>query len=161
MKRFRIQKVSGGVLGVLLVVTLVVLCLFFFGGETPEDERLVADLSLAEPAYTDVLMGWMYVLFGLAGVVSLAGVLYKFVARCLVAPHSALRSLSGVVLLVGVLALSWFLGSDRPLDMPGYDGTENVAFWLKTADMFLYSIYILLGMAIALIAGFGIARRFR
>ena len=132
MKRYKIQKVSGAVLGVLLIATLGVLCLFFFG-----------------------------ILFRLAVVVSLSGVFYKFVARCIVSPRSALRSLLGVMLLVVVLAVSWCMGSDRPLNMPGYDGTENVPFWLKVSDMFLYAIYTLLGIALALIAGFGIARRFR
>ena len=65
------------------------------------------------------------------------------------------------MLLVVVLAVSWCMGSDRPLNMPGYDGTENVPFWLKVSDMFLYAIYTLLGIALALIAGFGIVRRFR
>ncbi len=161
MKRYKIQKVSGAVLGVLLIATLGVLCLFFLGSETPVEQRLVADLSKEEPAYTDVLMSWIYILFGLAVVVSLSGVFYKFVARCIVSPRSALRSLLGVMLLVVVLAVSWCMGSDRPLNMPGYDGTENVPFWLKVSDMFLYAIYTLLGIALALIAGFGIVRRFR
>lgn len=161
MKRWKIQRLSGGVLGVLLVVTLVVVALFFLGGETPEEQRLVPDLSQSEPAQTDALMGWMYVLFGLALAVTLGGVLYKFVARCLVSPRSALRSLSGVALVVVVLALSWCLGSDRPLDMPGYDGTENVPFWLKVADMFLYAIYMMLGLAVLLVVGSALARRFK
>lgn len=161
MRRWKIQRLSGGVLGVLLLMTLVVVALFFLGGEAPEEQRVVADVSLSEPAQTDVLMGWMYVLLGLAVGVSLVGVMYKFVARCLVSPRSALRSLLGVALVVGVLALSWCLGSDRPLDMPGYDGAENVPFWLKVADMFLYAIYILLGLVVALMAGVSLWKRFR
>lgn len=161
MRKLRIQRISGLVLGLLLAATAVVLCLFFLGGETPEGQRLLPELSQSEPAQTDALLVWMYVLFGLALLVTLGGVTYKFVARCILSPRSALRSLSGMALLAVVLGVSWCAGSDRPLDMPGYDGTENVAFWLKAADMFLYAIYILLGIAAALALGFGIARRFR
>lgn len=161
MGKLKIQKVSGAVLGLLLAATLGVAGLFFLGGETPEKERLVADLTLEEPLYTDALMVWAYILFGLALAVTLGGVLWKFAARCAVSPRSALRSLLGVALVAGVLALSWCLGSDRPLDMPGYDGQENTVFWLKVADMFLYAIYTMLGLATALILGFGIARRFK
>lgn len=161
MHRLKIQRISGIVLGVLLAVTVGVLCLFFLGGETPEEQRLVPELAQSEPAQTDSLLVWMYVLSGLALVVTLAGVIYKFVARCILSPRSALRSLLGMASLAVVLMVSWYVSSDRPLDMPGYDGTENVPFWLKVADMFLYAIYILLGIVVALLVGFGIARRFR
>lgn len=161
MKRFRIQHVSGIVLYVILGITAVVLILFFGGGEAPENQRLVADLSEEEPLYTDVLMYWMYALSCLAALLMLGTVGYKFACKCADSPREAIRSLLGVVLLACLLAVSWLAGSDRPLDMPGYDGGENIPFWLELADMFLYTIYVLLGLAVMLIAGFGIARRFR
>ena len=159
--RLRIQRLSGAVLWLLLGVTLLVSVGFFMGGETPEGQRVVADASLSEPRGTDGLMVWMYVLLGLTLLVSVTGVIVKFAARCVVAPRSALRSLMGVALVAVVLAVSWWAGSGSPLSMPGYDGGENVPFWLKVADMFLYTIYVLMGLAVALMAGFGIARRFR
>ena len=66
--KVRIQKVSGTVLYVMLAITLVILGMFFFGGETPLDQRLVADTAMEEPAQTDALIYWMYILFGIAGV---------------------------------------------------------------------------------------------
>ena len=150
--RLRIQRLSGAVLWLLLGVTLLVSVGFFMGGETPEGQRVVADVSLSEPRGTDGLMVWMYVLLGLTLLVSVTGVIVKF---------AALRSLMGVALVAVVLAVSWWAGSGSPLSMPGYDGGENVPFWLKVADMFLYTIYVLMGLAVALMVGFGIARRFR
>ena len=47
------------------------------------------------------------------------------------------------------------------MDIPGYDGQENSPFWLKLADMFLYTLYILLGLAVALIAGFSVMKKLR
>ena len=38
------------------------------------------------------------------------------------------------------------MGSEKALVIPGYDGAENVPFWLKITDMFLYSIYIMLAV---------------
>ena len=64
MRKFRIQNASGAVCYVLLGVTVLVLALFFMGGETPLEERLVADLTKDEPRYTDALLVWMYVLLG-------------------------------------------------------------------------------------------------
>ena len=159
--RLRIQKLSGAVLWLLLGVTLVVTAWFFIGGETPEGERVVVDASLSEPVGTDGLMLWMYLLLGLTLLVCVAGVVVKFVARCVRAPRSALRSMLGVALVAGVLVISWCAGSDRPLEMPGYDGGENVPFWLKMADMFLYTIYVLMGLALGLMAASSMIRKFR
>ena len=58
-------------------------------------------------------------------------------------PGTALKSLIGVIVLVAVVVIAWAMGSEEPLNIPGYDGTDNVPFWLKITDMFLYSIYIL------------------
>ena len=61
------------------------------------------------------------------------------------------KSLIGLILLVLVLVVSWAMGSEETLRIPGYDGTDNVPFWLKLTDMFLYSIYFLLGATIVAI----------
>ena len=76
-------------------------------------------------------------------------------------PKAALKSLLGLILIVVVLIVSWIMGSDQPLVMQGYSGTENVPFWLKLTDMFLYTIYILMGALILLMFGFGIAKKFK
>mgnify|MGYP000133497847 FL=1 len=74
---------------------------------------------------------------------------------------TAIKSLLGLILIIVVLVISWAMGSDQPLVMPGYDGAENVPFWLKLTDMFLYTIYIMMGAMILLIFGFGIAKKFK
>lgn len=161
MRKFRIQRVSGAVLYAMLALTVGILSLFFFGGETPEEQRLVFDLSKEEPLYTDVLMYWMYALLGLAVLLTLGMMSYKFLLTWADSPREALRPLLGAGLLAVVLALSWLAGSSLPLDILGYDGQENSPFWLKLADMFLYTLYILLGLAVALIAGFSVMKKLR
>ena len=64
--------------------------------------------------------------------------------------------MGALILLLGV---SWLCGSERPLDLPGYDGGENTPFWLRLADMFLYAVYVLLGVGVALVVGFGVRKR--
>lgn len=159
--KIRIQKVSGTVLYVMLAITLVILGMFFFGGETPVDQRLVAYTSMSEPAQTDSLIYWTYVLFAIAVVITIAAAVYQFVTGFIDSPMTAIKSLIGLILIVVVLIVSWAMGSDQPLVMPGYSGTENVPFWLKLTDMFLYTIYILMGAMILLILGFGLAKKFK
>ncbi len=146
---------------VMLAITLVILGMFFFGGETPVDQRLVADTAMEEPAQTDALIYWMYILFGIAVIITIVAAIYQFVTGFIDSPMTAIKSLLGLILIIVVLVISWAMGSDQPLVMPGYDGAENVPFWLKLTDMFLYTIYIMMGAMILLIFGFGIAKKFK
>ena len=72
-----------------------------------------------------------------------------------------MKSLMGLVLMVVVLVFSWSIGSGEALVIPGYEGTENVPFWLKITDMFLYTLYIEVGAMILLMIGFGVAKKLK
>lgn len=153
----KIQKVSGSVLYVILAITIIVAGLFFFGGEDPNP--LVPDMS--QPVYTDSLIYLMYVLLGITIVITLAAAVYQFVMNFIDSPKAAIKSLASIIVLVGLLIVTWAAGSEQALVMPGYDGAENVPFWLKLTDMFLYTIYIMMAVLIQLILGFGISKKFK
>ena len=133
-RRMRIQNVSAAVLYVLLGVTALVV------------------------ARIDALLVWMYILLGGILLLTLAMMACKFALAWADSPRAALRPWLGAGLLAVVLLVSWLVGSDAPLDIPGYDGTENTPFWLKLADMFLYAVYALLALAVALIAAFAVRK---
>jgi len=155
--KMKIQKVSGSVLYVILAITIIVAGLFFFGGEDPNP--LVPDMS--QPVYTDSLIYLMYVLLGITIVITLAAAVYQFVMNFIDSPKAAIKSLASIMVLVGLLIVTWAAGSEQALVMPGYDGAENVPFWLKLTDMFLYTIYIMMAVLILLILGFGISKKFK
>lgn len=157
----KIQKVSGTALYIMLAITLVVLGLFFFGGETPMEQRLVADPAMSEPAQTDAIIYWMYVLFGVTVAITVIAAVYQFITGFIDSPKAAIKSLLGLIVLVLVLIISWSIGSDKALVLQGYDGGENVPFWLKLTDMFIYTIYVLMGTTVLLILGFGILKKFK
>lgn len=155
--KIKIQKVSGSILYVILAISLVIVGLFFFGGEDPNP--LVPDMS--QPVYTDPLIYLMYALLIVAIIITLIAAVYQFVMNFIDSPKDAIRSLVGIIVLVGILIVTWAAGSDQALVMPAYDGTENVPFWLKLTDMFLYTIYIMMAVLILLILGFGISKKFK
>lgn len=161
MKKFKIQNVSGAVLYTTLLITIVVLCMFFFGGETPMEQRVVADTSLSEPVHTDALIYWIYILFGIVILATLVAAIYKFGSNLKAEPKAAMKSLIGLIAIVVVLVFSWSIGSEEILEIPGYEGSENVPFWLKITDMFLYTIYIEVGAMILLMLGFGISKKIK
>jgi hypothetical protein len=148
-------KISYYVLYVLFAVTLVVLGLFYFGGEAVQSS--VAEM--AEPKYTDALIYLNYGLFALVVLATLVAFIYQFATALKDNPVNALKSLSGVVILVVVLVVSWLLGSEEKLAITGYDGSDNVPFWLKLTDMFLYSTYFLLVVTLLAMIGSGIKKK--
>ena len=90
----------------------------------------------------------MYGLFALAVVAMAAAFILQFGSALKDNPVKALKSLVGVILLVVVMIIAWSMGSGETMVIPGYSGTENVPFWLKLTDMFLYTIYFLLGATV-------------
>ncbi|WP_297328060.1 hypothetical protein [uncultured Bacteroides sp.] len=142
-------KVSYYVLYVIFAVILAVLGLFYLGGNAQGDAVLMSvDSEMWQPAQTDALIYLMYALFVVAVIATVAAFLFQFGAALKDNPGGALKSLIGVIILAAVVVVAWMMGSDKPLDIPGYDGSDNVPFWLKITDMFLYSIYILFGATV-------------
>lgn len=148
-------KVSYYVLYAMFAVILIVLGLFYFGGEmtTP----LIADMS--NPAQTDALLYLMYGLFGAAVAVMIIAAIFQFGSALKDNPKNAIKSLLGLILLVIVMIVAWTMGSGETLTIPGYSGTDNVPFWLKITDMFLYAIYFLFAVTVLAIIGSSIKKK--
>jgi len=148
-------KVSYYVLYAMFALIVIVLGLFYFGGqmETP----LVYDMD--NPANTDALLYLMYGLFGIAIVATVVAAIFQFGSALKDNPKGAIRSLLGLILLVLVLVVAWSMGSGETLAIQGYEGTDNVPFWLKLTDMFLYSIYFLLLVTVVAIIGSSIKKK--
>ncbi|MBQ8500848.1 MAG: hypothetical protein IJ494_00865 [Bacteroides sp.] len=148
-------KLSYYVLYAMFAAIIAVIILFFAGGNATGDEVLASvDPDMWQPAQTNALLYLTYALFVLAVVVTIIGVAYQFVAALKDNPAAAVKSLAGVLVLVAVVVISWVMGSDQPLNILGYEGAHNVPFWLKLADMLIYSTYILLaGVVLAMLAG--------
>lgn len=154
-------KISTYTLYAISVAIIAVCLAFFFGGDAEGAAVLAGvDPEMWQPAQTDLLLYLMYGLFALAVVITLVVFVAQFIAALRDNPVKALKSLAGGFLLVIVLFVSWGLGSEEKLNIPGYDGTENVPFWLKLTDMFLYSIYILFGGALVAMLFGWIKKRF-
>lgn len=147
-------KVSYYVLYAIFAAILIVLGLFYFGGEM--SSPVVPDM--ANPAHTDTLLYLMYGLLGFAVVVTVIAFIAQFGAALKDNPMAALKSLLGVVLLVVLLIITWSMGSEEPLVMTGYEGAENVPFWLKLTDMFLYTLYFLIAACIVAMIGSSIKK---
>ena len=153
-------KVSYYVLYALFAAIIVVLCLFYFGGDATGSAVVMGvDPDMWQPAYSNALLYLIYTLLGITiGVTVIAGVA-QFSMALKDNPANALKSLIGVIALAAVLVVSWMLGSDQPLNIQGYEGTDNVPFWLKITDMLIYTIYFLFGATVVAIIASSIWKR--
>ncbi len=133
-------RVSYYVLYAIFAVILVVLGFFYFGGDAAP---IPTALEMQNPVYTDALLYLQYGLLALGVAVTIIAIIFQFGAVLKDNPIGALKSLGGIVLLVVVMIIAWNMASGEPLVLQGYDGNENVPFWLKLTDMFLFTIYIL------------------
>ncbi|MDR1437303.1 MAG: hypothetical protein LBI65_04205 [Candidatus Symbiothrix sp.] len=146
MKLLIKNKISTLLLWASMLITTGIFVLFYAGitGE-PDSENNTG---------IDPILYWLYIIFSL----NLLTTLF-FAFRPLFSPkkngaRSIRISLAGISALALLLAAAYMLGNATPLPIPGYTGNENIPFWLKTADMWLYAIYLLTGLTIsALIAG--------
>ena len=153
-------KVSYYALYAMFAIILIVMGIFFFGGDATGDAVIPGvDPEMWQPANTNALLMLIYGLFGLAVAATVVAAVFQFGAALKDSPANAIKSLLGLVLLVVVLIIAWAMGSGTPMNIPGYDGTDNVPFWLKLTDMFLYSIYILLFVTIVAIIASGIKKK--
>ena len=116
-------RVSYYVLYVMFAAILVVLGLFYFGGNAQGDAVLMGvDPEMWQPAQTDTLLYLVYGLLGLAIIATVAAFILQFGSALKDNPVKALKSLIGVILLVVVMFIAWSMGSGEPLVIQGYDG---------------------------------------
>lgn len=138
----KIRKISSWTLLVLAVVSVIIFALFYFGG--------VVDSAAAtpEPTYTSVLLYWVYCMFGLAVAALVIFGLIQFVGKLKTNPKGAVTSLVVLVLFVALLFITYSIGSAEKLPLGSSFSEYNTPFWLKLSDMWLFSIYALVVLAL-------------
>lgn len=143
------------IVGISLVVISFLLLIAFFAtiGQGSETIDSAAGEAIQVPMMTDVVIYWLYILFGVAIVVSIALALVKFVKSLISSPVSALKSLIPIALFGAVFLISFLAGSSEKMTIIGYEGTQNEGAWAQLADMFIYSIYTLFVVILVTIFG--------
>jgi len=146
----KIRKISSWVLILCTIVTVVVLGLFYFGG----DEELYKG-EIWNPTHAGTLLYWMYILFAITIAATILFAIWQFIANFKENPKGGMMGLVVIVLFFAMMYITYAVGGDTPLPIMNADAQEfNVPFWLKITDMWLYSTYILTGLVVlAILAG--------
>lgn len=148
----KIRKASSTSLLVLAILTVIVICLFFFGGVVDPTAKI------PEPVHTDTLFYLMYLALA---VTLLAMVCFAVVgiASSLGDPKRRKAAIGGILALVAFVALlfiTYAIGGTDKLALSVDFQKYNTDFFLKFTDMWLYSIYLVLGVNIVALVVFAI-----
>jgi hypothetical protein len=138
---------------VLMAVTIVFAVIFYLGNIVPGTEGT----RIEEPTITQSFLVWAYILFLLTAGVTLFFSIVNFVVN----PKGAKKSLVGLVAAIAIIVISYLLSDDTLLNMPFYDGKDNVPGTLKFVDTTLFTAYILVGIAFLSIIWSSISRVFK
>ncbi|MDO9634432.1 MAG: hypothetical protein Q7J05_05220 [Paludibacter sp.] len=143
------------IVGISLVVISFLLLIAFFAtfGQGSGLIDSAAGEAIHVPLMTDVVLYWVYVLFAVTIIVSIASALFVFVKSLISTPAAALKSLIPIVLFAGIFVVSYIFGSGDKMSIIGYEGTQNVGTWAQISDMFLYTIYTLFVLIVVTIFG--------
>lgn len=141
----KLPKLALYVLGVLSAIIIV---MFFAGLGNAEFLSPNTGEYLTDSTYTDLLLWWAYILFGIALVITLLFTIIRFCKLFAENPKKAIRMLVVLVVFAAVFVISWAVGSPERLEIVGYDGTQNEGFWAQFSDMIIFTAYTLFAATI-------------
>lgn len=132
-----ISKISSYVMYGLLTISAFLTVLVMFGGTTAGD-------ALEAPTYLDTILNWGKALIIGSIIIAFGFEIFNIITR----PTAAKKSLiSGGAIFI-ILFVSYILSDGTPLQIIGYEGTENIPSMLKVVDTGLFAFYLLMGTAV-------------
>ena len=138
---------------VLMGITVVFALIFYLGDVKPE----TAGTRLEEPVITQSFLVWAYILFFLTAGITIVFSIINFVVN----PKGGKKTLVSLAFGIVIIVIAFLLADDTVLNMPYYDGKDNVPGMLKFADTVLFTSYILVLVAFLAIIGSAVSRLFR
>lgn len=138
---------------VLMAITIVFALMFYLGDVKPE----TVGTRIEEPVVTQSFLVWAYILFFL----TIAITVVLSIINSIVNPSGGKKTLIMVLVGIAVIVIAFLMADDTVLNLPFYDGPDNVPGKLKFADTMLYSAYMLIVLAFLAIIGSSVSRLFK
>ncbi|HCC17302.1 MAG: hypothetical protein A2W86_03515 [Bacteroidetes bacterium GWD2_45_23] len=138
----KIHRTSRITLLIGVIISILVMALFYLGGQASASEKLIADMS--QPKFTDIVLYWGYALLAITIVTLLAFAIVDFLKKLKESPKKALSGFLVLLAMAAMLIITFVIGDGSLLNIPGYDGADNNSSTLKLTDMWLFSSYIML-----------------
>ncbi len=147
------KKLSSITLIVLMLVSVVMLVLFFMAETT--NEQLSNGQFQEVSTFLDPFLYWAYFVVGLGIILLIVFAIKTFLTDV----KAGLGGLIGIALFVGLLAICYLIspaeGFERVVNGETEVYTEGT---MKMIDMWLFSMYTLIGLPVILVVLFGAKR---
>lgn len=134
----KMSLMSKSIVITLFFITIVVICLFNFGPY---------DAELEGPEYTETLLNWAYILFGISVVASLLFPIIAFITK----PKQGIKNMIPLLGLIAVAAVCYYVSDNTVLELPGYNGSDNNPETIQWSEAILFLTYVMLILNIAAI----------
>lgn len=136
------RRTAGWTLIALLIVSLVVCLIFFFGGTNTEE---VAGYKAYNQ--TGLLLIWTYIMIGITLLATLFFSIIGFFQLFARNKKKAMRGLLSLIAIIALLVITYIIGNGdtNSIKMLSEDSNRFLTpGWLKTTDMMIYSSVVLL-----------------
>lgn len=144
----KISRISRWTLYAMTAVTIALIALFFLGGNVQPEQQYAELVGRTQPIFTDALLYWIYVLLGITILAVFVFSIFGFINNFRYNRRRAINSFVTLAVFAVLLLIAYSMGDGTPLNILGYEGPDNVKGMLKLTDMWLYTIYILMGLTI-------------
>lgn len=144
----KISRISRWTLYALTAVTVALIALLFLGGNVQPENQYTELVGMTEPSFTNGLLYWIYILLGLTIFAVFVFSIIGFISNLKNNRKRAINSLLTLFVFAILLIIAYIAGDGTPLNILGYEGPDNVPARLKLTDMWIYSVYILMGLTI-------------
>ena len=144
----KISRISRWTLYALSAVTIVLIALFFLGGNVSPENQFAELVGRDEPNFTNGLLYWIYLLLGITVFSVFAFSIMGFINNFRHNKKRAINSLFTMLIFAILLIIAYTIGDGTPLNILGYEGPDNVPTMLKLTDMWIYSVYILMTLTV-------------
>ena len=152
-----ISKITSVLLYTLMAISVILLVVFYkITAGIPEGTDFDTQIDIYGSTL-DLIMYWSYILFGIAAFAALIFPLIEMFAQ----PKEAVKTLVSVGVVAAIVFVAYILSDNTILDLPGYEGADNVPDTLKFAGTMLWTTYILLFASIASILYVEISKVFK
>lgn len=98
---------------------------------------------MVDGSWTGTAITWTGIVFGVGVVGAILSTLFGLLSD----KKSVIKTVIAIVAAAALVFIAWSLGDSTPLNMPGYEGSENVYPWLNIADAGIFLFYFAAGAA--------------
>ena len=141
-------KIASITMYVLLLISMIYTMLVMLGP---------VEADATTPSYLNSMLNWSYIMIFGSVAITLVFEIYNIVMN----PANAKRTLLSSLGIIALLVIAWALSDGTPLQIVGYEGTDNVPTMLKISDGGIYSFYFMLGLFFLAIIGAEVTRIFK